>query len=102
MSTRSEPELVALRKLAEQLSAKRGEKTTTGHLLAAIASRPSMAGDLLRERRLDVEVLLKAARVLQDDAPDAISRGVQRARELASRSASREPQAIHLLYALCQ
>ena len=102
MSTRSEPELVALRKLAEQLSAKRGEKTTTGHLLAAIASRPSMAGDLLRERRLDVEVLLKAARVLQDDAPDAISRGVQRARELASRAASREPQAIHLLYALCQ
>ena len=102
MSTRSEPELVALRKLAEQLSAKRGEKTTTGHLLAAIASRPSMAGDLLRERRLDVEVLLKAARVLQDDAPEAISRGVQRARELASRAASREPQAIHLLYALCQ
>ena len=102
MSTRSEPELVALRKLAEQLSAKRGEKTTTGHLLAAIASRPSMAGDLLRERRLDVEVLLKAARVLQDDAPDAIARGVQRARELASRAASREPEAIHLLYALCQ
>ncbi len=102
MTARSEPELVALRKLAEQLSARRKEKTTTCHMLAAIASGPSHASELLRERRLDVDVLLRAARVLTDDAPDAIPRAVQRAREFASRSGARNPAAIHMLYALCQ
>ena len=102
MSARTEPELVALRRLAEELAQKRSEKTTTGHLLAAIASKPSPAADLLEERRLDVEVLLKAARVLTDDASDAITRSVQRAREFANRSATRDPGALHLLFALCQ
>jgi ATP-dependent Clp protease ATP-binding subunit ClpC len=80
----------------------RSERPTTGHLLAAIASRPGGAADLLRERRLDAEVLLKAARVLTDDHTDAVSRAMQRARELAARSPSREPNAVHLLFALCQ
>src|SRR5882672_8628221 len=102
MSVRTEPELVALRKLADDLANKRSEKTTTGHLLAAIASKPSLASELLRERRLDAEVLLKAARVVTDDASDAIVRTVQRAREFAGRSATREPGALHLLFALCQ
>ncbi len=98
---RSERELVALRRLAEELAARRKEKAGTGHLLAAIAQAPSHASDLLRERRLDVDVLLKAARILTDDAPDAMTRAVQRAREFASRSGAREPTALHLLYALC-
>jgi ATP-dependent Clp protease ATP-binding subunit ClpC len=99
---RSERELVALRRLAEELSARRKEKAGTGHLLAAVAQGPSAASDLLRERRLDVDVLLKAARILTDDSPDAVSRAVQRAREFATRSGAREPEALHLLYALCQ
>lgn len=99
---RGEAELVLLRKLAEQLAGKRGEKTTTGHLLAAVGSHPGPAADLLKERRLEVDVLLRAARVLTDDAPDAMARAVQRARELAARSPQREALAIHLLFALCQ
>jgi ATP-dependent Clp protease ATP-binding subunit ClpC len=99
---RTEAELVALRKLAEQLAAQRGEKTTTGHLLAAIASCAGPAQDLLSERRLDEGVLLKAARITTDDHPDAIQRSVQRARDLALRSGPREPGALHLLFALCQ
>jgi ATP-dependent Clp protease ATP-binding subunit ClpC len=102
-ATRSaEPELVTLRRLAEELANGRTERTTTGHLLAAVASQPGRAAELLRERRLDAEVLLKAARVTTDDATDGVARAVQRARELAARSPDREPTAIHLLFALCQ
>jgi ATP-dependent Clp protease ATP-binding subunit ClpC len=98
----TEPELVTLRRLAEELAKGRTERATTGHLLAAIASQAGRAADLLSERRLDAEVLLKAARVTTDDATDGVMRAVQRARELAARSPDREPSAIHLLFALCQ
>ena len=90
-----------MRKRAEELAKGRTERVTTGHLLAAIASLPGLAKDLLEER-LDAEVLLKAARVTTDDANDALQRAVQRAREFAARSPQREPSAIHLLFALCQ
>ncbi len=97
----AEPELVALRRLAEDLAKGRTERATTGHLLAAVASRPGKAADLLGERRLDADVLLKAARVTTDDNADGVTRAIQRARELAARSPDREPGAIHLLFALC-
>ena len=80
----------------------RSERVTTGHLLAAIASKPGGGAELLKERRLDAEVLLKAARVLTDDHADAVARAMQRARELAARSPSREAGGVHLLFALCQ
>jgi ATP-dependent Clp protease ATP-binding subunit ClpC len=102
MTATGEAELVALRRLADEMAKGRGERATTGHLLAAIASKSGGAAQLLLERRLDSEVLLKAARVLLDDHTDAVSRAVQRARELAARSPTREAGAIHLLYALCQ
>jgi ATP-dependent Clp protease ATP-binding subunit ClpC len=98
----AEPELVTLRRLAEELAKGRTERATTGHLLAAIASQPGRAAELLHDRRLDAEVLLKAARVTTDDATDGVTRAVQRARELAARSPDREPTAVHLLFALCQ
>jgi ATP-dependent Clp protease ATP-binding subunit ClpC len=103
MSVVREPELVALRKLAEDLAVRRGERLSTCHLLASIASRPSGASDLLADKRLSTEVLLKAARVLTDDEKDAVARAVQRAREFASRAGGSNPTpvAIHLLYALC-
>lgn len=97
-----ESALTSLRKLAEEMAKGRGERATTGHLLAAIAAGTGSAADLLRERRLDSEVLLKAARVLTDDHADAVSRAMQRARELAARSPVREVAGTHLLYALCQ
>lgn len=95
-------ELTAVCKLAEGMAKGRGERVTTGHLLAAIASSSGVAAELLKERRLDEDVLLKAARVLTDDHADAVSRALQRARELAARSPTREAGAIHLLFTLCQ
>jgi ATP-dependent Clp protease ATP-binding subunit ClpC len=97
-----ESDLASLRRLAEEMAKERGERATTGHLLAAIASNGGSAAELLKERRLDSEVLLKAARVLVDDHADAMSRTLQRARELAARSPLREAGAIHVLFALCQ
>src|SRR5260370_2658547 len=102
MTGMRETEVAALRRLAEEMAKGRSERATTGHLLAAIASSRGSAADLLRERRLDPEVLLKAARVLVDDHTDAVSRAMQRARELAARSPTRDASAIHLLFALCQ
>jgi ATP-dependent Clp protease ATP-binding subunit ClpC len=97
-----ESELAALRKIAEDLAKGRGERVTTGHLLAAIASNAGGAAELLKERRLDAEVLLKAARILTDDHADAVSRAFQRTRELAARSPFRDASGVHLLFALCQ
>jgi len=98
----SDAELVAIRKLAESLAKGRTDRTTTGHLLAAIASTPGAAADLLAERRLDAAVLMSAARVTTDDERDGVARAIQRARELAGRAGRRAPDAIHLLFALCQ
>ncbi|HEY8087183.1 MAG TPA: ATP-dependent Clp protease ATP-binding subunit, partial [Polyangiaceae bacterium] len=102
MTGSRESDLVALRKAAEEMAKGRSERVTTGHLLAAIASKSGSAADLLKERRLDAEVLLRAARILTDDHTDAVSRALQRARELAARSPVREASGLHLLFALCQ
>ncbi|HZU82371.1 MAG TPA: hypothetical protein VE987_05625, partial [Polyangiaceae bacterium] len=56
-------ELTAVCKMAEEMAKGRGERVTTGHLLAAIAASSGAAAELLVERRLGAEVLLKAARV---------------------------------------
>jgi ATP-dependent Clp protease ATP-binding subunit ClpC len=95
-------EVAKLRRLAEELAKGRNERVTTGHLLAAIATTSGPAADLLRERRLGQDVLLRAARVVVDDAADALARAMQRARDFAARSPARAPGALHLLFALCQ
>jgi ATP-dependent Clp protease ATP-binding subunit ClpC len=103
--TNRETELTALRRAAEDLAKQRGQKATTTHLLAALASGRDDAAQLLLDRRLDAEVLLKAARVTVDDASDAIAKVIQRAKEIAGRSgAGRGEQArsVHVLFSLCQ
>src|SRR4029079_4703853 len=95
-----EPDLLVLRRLAEELAQSRKERTTSGHLLAAIVSHPSQAAELLLERKLGPDILLKAARATTDEEPDPLARAVQRARELASRMGTAGPGAIHLLLAL--
>src|ERR1019366_3638471 len=105
MTGSRESELASLRKLADHLAKGRGERVTTGHLLAAIASNAGSAAELLKERRLGADVLLKAARILTVqpcDHSDAVSRAFQRTRELAARSPSRDAGGIRLLFALCQ
>lgn len=99
-----ETELVALRRTAEDLAQARGQKPTTTHLLAALASGRDDAAQLLLDRRLDADVLLKAARVTVDDAGDAVARTLQRARELAGRSGGNrgEARSVHVLFALCR
>jgi ATP-dependent Clp protease ATP-binding subunit ClpC len=99
-SIRKEPELVALRKLGEQLASARKERVTSAHLLAAIASRESPAADLLAERSLTAERLLRAARASTDDEADPLRRAVERAREIAARMGAAEPVGVHLLIAL--
>jgi ATP-dependent Clp protease ATP-binding subunit ClpC len=99
-SIRKEPELVALRKLAEQLAGARKERVTSAHLLAAIASRESPAADLLSERALNAERLLRAARASTDDEADPLRRAVERAREIGARMGAAEPVGVHLLIAL--
>ena len=82
---RSQAELVTLRKLAQDLASARKERLTSVHLLAAIAASPGAAGDLLRDRRLDDEVLLKASRAFDDEGPDPIGRLLAASRQVAMR-----------------
>lgn len=103
-TTASPPQdLSTIRRLAEEGARERGQKPTTTHLLAVLASGTDDAAQLLRDRRLDPDVILRAARVTVDDAPDALSRALTKARDVAGRSGTRgEARAIHLLFALCQ
>ena len=112
MTSRAEPELVEIRKAAEGLAKDRGERFSTAHVLAALSGRPGEVSQLLADRRLDGDTLLRAARVATDASPDALLRAVTRAREFAQRALqraplakgeldNRAPTAIHLLFALC-
>ncbi|WP_437733633.1 AAA family ATPase [Sorangium sp. So ce1335] len=99
-SPRSHAELVTLRKLAQDLAAQRKERLSSVHLLAAIALRGGPAAELLRDRRLDDEALLKATRSVDDEGPDPIGRAMGGARDVAKRATAKEPAALHLLLAL--
>jgi ATP-dependent Clp protease ATP-binding subunit ClpC len=99
-----EVDLGELRRLAESTARERGQKPTTIHLLAALASGQDAAAQLLLERRLDPEVILRAARVTTDDTPDGVARTLQKAKEAAGRTGAgrNEAGSIHVLFALCQ
>src|ERR1700744_3063026 len=97
---RSQAELVTLRKLAQDLASARKERVTSVPLLAAIAGGPGPAGELLRERHLEQDTLLKASRSLDDEGADPIGRLIAAARQVATRHPSPEPTAMHLLLAL--
>jgi ATP-dependent Clp protease ATP-binding subunit ClpC len=97
---RSEAELVTLRKFAQELATTRKETLTTVHLLAAMAAREDAAAELLRERRLDQDALVKAARSFDEDGPDPIGRAIVAARDLVRCGPSPEPTALHVLLAL--
>src|SRR5688500_9841976 len=98
--TRFEPELVALRKLAEELASRRKERSGTVHLLAAIAARPSAASDLRTDRKLTEESLLRTARVVTDDHEEPLPRALELASEIAGRMGAPDANAAHVLIAL--
>jgi ATP-dependent Clp protease ATP-binding subunit ClpC len=95
-----EPELLVIQRLAEHLASGRNERVTTAHLMAAVAAHPGIAADLLRERRLGSEELLRAARSTVDDDKDPLGLALQRANEVAQRMRAPEPSSAHLLIAL--
>jgi ATP-dependent Clp protease ATP-binding subunit ClpC len=99
-NARSQAELVTLRKHAQDIAVARKERVTSVHLLAAIAAGEGPAAELLRDRKLDEDVLLKASRSFDDEGPDPIGRLLAAARQVATRAPSPEPGALHLLLAL--
>ncbi len=100
MTIPRDTELVRMRKQAEAWAASRRESVTSAHLLAAVADTPGIAADLLRERGMTPEGLLKAARSSTDDERDPVRSAIQRAREVATHMRAPEPAALHLLVAL--
>jgi len=97
---RFESELALVKRIADELAQQQKERASSAHLLAAIAARPSPACDLLRERKLGTEELLRAARGIEEELEDPIKACLQRAREIAGRMGDGEVAAIHLLVAL--
>lgn len=99
-NARVEPELYALRKLAEQLARGRREAVTSAHLLAAIAARPSAAQLLLEERRLTSDDILRYGRGLNDEVEQAVPQALARAHQVAVRMGATKASPDHLLVAL--
>jgi ATP-dependent Clp protease ATP-binding subunit ClpC len=94
------PELSALRRSAEDLASSRRERLSSVHVLACIAGRPSAAADLLHERRMHADSLLRCAQTLDSEAEGAVGRAFERACAVAARMGVREPSSAHLLIAL--
>jgi ATP-dependent Clp protease ATP-binding subunit ClpC len=69
-----------------ELAAQRRERATTVHLLAAVAERQGPASELLRQRGLDRETVLKAGRTFDEDSADGTNRVLAAAREVARRT----------------
>ena len=97
----SEPELRELRKLAEELARRLGERVSTAHLLAALVAEPSSTAELLRERRLSTDDVLRTARGLAgDELAEPIASALTRAKEIGARMGTNVPASPHLLLAL--
>lgn len=97
----SEPELRELRKLAEELARRLGERVSTAHLLAALVSEPSSTSELLRERRLSADDVLRTARGLAgDELAEPVVSALTRAKEIGARMGTNVPASPHLLLAL--
>ena len=97
---RSNAELATLRKLAHDLAVARKERASSLHVLAAIAADAGPAGELLRDRRLDQDGLLKVGRGFEDEGEGALTRAMTAAREMAQRGSGAEVSTLHVLLAL--
>lgn len=84
---------------AERIAQRRNEPITTWHLLAAVASQPGPAADLLSDFKLSPERLRdSAARVPPGhESADRAQRAIRAAVDFAQRTRVASPTAIHLL-----
>jgi len=107
-------DLGALRREAEGLAKERSERATTTHVLYALATRDGLPAEVLAERRVGRETLLKALRVAVDDDARVegepagfgpIDRLFARARDLAGRArrpnGALDVDGAHVLLAIC-
>jgi ATP-dependent Clp protease ATP-binding subunit ClpC len=99
-SARIEPELHALRQLAEDLAGRQKDRLTSAHLLAAVAARPGPASQLLAERKLGAEEILRLGRSVPDDFPDGVRELLGKAHAVGARMGRTRASAEHLLVAL--
>jgi ATP-dependent Clp protease ATP-binding subunit ClpC len=99
-SARIEPELNALKQLAEDLAGRQKDRLTSAHLLAAIAARPSPAGLLLQERKLTLDEILRLGRSVPDDFTDSVRQLLGKAHAIGARMGRTRASAEHLLVAL--
>jgi ATP-dependent Clp protease ATP-binding subunit ClpC len=99
-SVRIEPELNALKQLAEDLAGRQKDRLTSAHLLAAIAARPSPAGLLLQERKLTLDEILRLGRSVPDDFADSVRSLLSKAHAIGARMGRTRASAEHLLVAL--
>ncbi|HEY4103946.1 MAG TPA: Clp protease N-terminal domain-containing protein, partial [Polyangiaceae bacterium] len=97
---RFESELALVKRVADELAQQKKERATSAHLLAALAARPGPACDLLRERRLDVDDLLKLGRAIDEELDEPVKSSLQRAKEIAGRMGESDASAVHVLVAL--
>jgi ATP-dependent Clp protease ATP-binding subunit ClpC len=97
---RFESELALVKRIADEFALQKKERTTSAHLLAALAARPGAACDLLRERKLGVDELLRLGRALEEELEEPVKSSLQRAREIAGRMGESDASAVHLLVAL--
>ncbi|HTQ02299.1 MAG TPA: ATP-dependent Clp protease ATP-binding subunit [Polyangiaceae bacterium] len=99
-SARIEPELNALKQLAEDLAGRQKDRLTSAHLLAAIAARPSPAALLLQERKLSLDEILRLGRSVPDDFADSVRQLLSKAHAIGARMGKTRASAEHLLIAL--
>ncbi len=97
---RFESELALMKRIADELAQQKKERTTSAHLLAALAARPGPACDLLRERKLGVDELLRLGRAHEEELDEPVKSSLQRAREIAGRMGESDASAVHVLVAL--
>lgn len=97
---RFESELALVKRMADELAQQKKERATSAHLLAALAVRPGPACDLLRERKLGVDELLKLGRAQDEQLEEPVKSSLLRAKEIAGRMGETDASAVHVLVAL--
>ncbi|HYO94843.1 MAG TPA: hypothetical protein VER33_10040, partial [Polyangiaceae bacterium] len=90
-----EPELYALRQLAQELAQKSRERPSSVHLLAAVAAGSTPAAELLTERRLSSEELLRLGRTVAEELAEPTRAALQRAHDIAGRMGFSQASAAH-------